>query len=114
MSSVIVISIMNARMKKMKSKKGAIEKLPDDFEYEVNAFRATSKSKFKICFSNTDLKIDNMKGWLIEFQSTNNVAIKIKAKGRQTKGYLLQTYYRCQHNTTVVFRYPWFPVLLLL
>ena len=27
------------------------------------------------------------------------IRFKIKAKGRQTKGYLLQTYYRCQHNT---------------
>ena len=32
-------------------RKGAIEKQLDDFEYEVNTFRATSKSKFKICFS---------------------------------------------------------------
>ena len=41
-------------------RKGGIEKLSDDHEYEVNAFRATSKSKFKICFSDTDLKIDNI------------------------------------------------------
>ena len=61
-------------------RKGAIEKLPDEYEYEVNAFRATSKSKFKIGFSNTALKIDSMKGWLIEFQSINNVTLKIKAK----------------------------------
>ena len=31
-------------------RKGAIEKQPDDFEYEVNAFRATLKSKFKFVF----------------------------------------------------------------
>ena len=84
MSSVIVISIMNARPKKKKSKKGAIEKQPDDFEYEVNAFHTTSKSKFKICFSSKDLKIDNIKGWLIEFQ-INNVTVKTKVKRRQQK-----------------------------
>ena len=50
-------------------RKGAIERQPDDFEYEVNAFRTTSKSKFKICFSSKDLKIGNIKGWLIEFRS---------------------------------------------
>ena len=31
-------------------RKGAIEKQPDDFEYEDNAFRATLKSKFKFVF----------------------------------------------------------------
>ena len=80
-------------------RKGAIEKLPDDYEFEVNAFCATSKSTFRICVSHTDLKIDNMKGWLIDFQSIINVTVKIEAKGKQTKGYLLQTYYGCQHNT---------------
>ena len=37
-------------------RKGAIEKLPDDLEYEVNAFRATSESQFKICLRNDKLR----------------------------------------------------------
>ena len=52
----MIISIMKARPKKKKSKKGAIEKQPDDYEYEVNAFHATLKSKFKICLQNGRLR----------------------------------------------------------
>ena len=77
----------------------AVERLPDGYEYQVNAFRPRSKSKFKLCFSSKDVKIDNLEGWLIEFQSINKVTLKVKVKKKATKGYLLQHYYRCQHNT---------------
>ncbi len=80
-------------------KTAAVERLPDDFEYEVHTFLATSKSKFKLCFSSKDLTIDNIEGWLIEFQTINSVTLKVKVKKKETKGYLLQNYYRCQHNT---------------
>ena len=77
----------------------ALERLPDDYEYQVKAFRPCSKSKFTLCFSSKDVKIDNLEGWLIEFQSINNVTLKVKVKKKATKGYLLQHYYRCQHKT---------------
>ena len=73
-------------------KMAPVERLPDDFEYEVHTF-------VKLCFASKDVTVDNIEGWLIEFQTMNNVTLKVKVKKKETKGYLLQNYYRCQHNT---------------
>ena len=77
----------------------AIERLPDDLKYEVHTFVATSKAKFKLCFASKDVTVDNIEGWLIEFQTMSNVTLKVKVKKKETKGYLLQNYYRCHYNT---------------
>ena len=46
-----------------------------------------------------DITNDNLVNWLTEFETINNVSLKIKTKKKQTAGYVLQNYYRCHHNT---------------
>ena len=53
----------------------------------------------KLCVTTEDLTVEGLEGWLLEFQTINQVTLRVKAKKKQTKGYLLQNYYRCQHNT---------------
>ena len=80
-------------------RKGAVERLPDQYMYEVDEFRPCSKSKFKLSFSSKNLNIDNIEGCLIKFQLINNATLNVKVKKKATKGYLLQHCSRCQHNT---------------
>ena len=42
---------------------------------------------------------DNLVNWLTEFETINNVSLKITTKKKQIAGYVLQDYYRCRHNT---------------
>ena len=69
MSLVYAISIINSPAK-----------YKNDYEYEVNEFRPCAKSKFRLCVSSKDLNIDNIEAWLIECQSINNTALKVKVK----------------------------------
>lgn len=46
-----------------------------------------------------DITNDNLVNWLTEFETINNVSLKIKTKKKQTAGYVVQNYYRCHHNT---------------
>lgn len=46
-----------------------------------------------------DITNDNLVNWLTEFETINNVSLKIKTKKKQTAGYVKQNYCRCHHNT---------------
>ena len=61
-------------------RKGAVERLPDQYKYEVNEFRPCSKSKIKLSFSSKNLKIDNIEGWLIKFQLISNATLNVNVK----------------------------------
>ena len=80
-------------------RKGAVERLPDQYEYEVDEFRPCSRSKFKLSFSSKNLNKDNIEGWLIKFQLINNATRDVNVKKKATKGYLLQHCSKFQHNT---------------
>ena len=47
----------------------------------------------------TDITTESLDGWLVEFQTINDVFLKLKTTKKQTKGFLIQNYYRCHHNT---------------
>ena len=80
-------------------RKGAVERLPDQYEYEVDEFRLCSKSKFKLSFSSKNLNIDSIEGFLIKFQLINNATLNVNVKRKATKDQLLRHCSRCQHNT---------------
>ena len=80
------------------SKSFILGKLPEDFDYE--GLNITGKqTNFRACFVTKDIANDNLVNWLTEFETINNVSLKIKTKKKQTAGYLVQNYYRCHHNT---------------
>ena len=83
---------------KQKFESAVLEKLPEDYLYEVNECLGT-ESQFKLKVTADNLSSDDLKGWLAEFQALNNVTLKVRAKKRETKGYSTQHYYRCQHDT---------------
>ena len=66
-----------------------------------NLFRLHGQSQFKLCVATENISVENLGGWLSEFQETNYISLKVKVKKKPTKGYLVQKYYRCQHNTRV-------------
>ena len=84
---------------KHKFETAVLEKLPEDFHYEVNECNGTELSKFKLKVTTDNVSPDNLEGWLAEFQALNGVTLKVKAKKKETKGYSIQHYYRCQHDT---------------
>ena len=84
---------------KQKFETAVLEKLPEDFHYEVNECNGTELSKFKLKVTTDNVSPDNLEGWLAEFQALNGVTLKVKAKKKETKGYSIQHYYRCQHDT---------------
>ena len=73
-------------------------KLPEDFDYEGLNIKG-KQTNFRACFVMKDITNDNLVNWLTEFETTHNVSLKIKTKKKQTAGYIVQTYYRCHHNT---------------
>ncbi len=66
-----------------------LEKLPEDFRYEVNECNGPELSKFKLNVTTDNVSPDNLEGWLAEFQALNGVTLKIKAKKKETKGYTI-------------------------
>lgn len=73
-------------------------KLPEDFDYEGLNIKG-KQTNFRACFMTKDITNDNLVNWLTEFETINNVSLKIKTKKKQTAGYVVQNYYRCHHNT---------------
>ena len=64
-------------------------KLPEDFGYEgLNIKR--KQTNFRACFVTKDITNDNLVNWLTEFETINNVSLKIKTKEKQTAGYVVQ------------------------
>ena len=76
----------------------ALEKLSKDHVYKVGECYGT-ESKFELKVTTENLSSENLEGWLAEFQALNSVTLKVKAKKKETKGYSVQHYYRCQHDT---------------
>jgi hypothetical protein len=79
-----------------------LEKLPEDTRYVIKSIMCGDPkdlSTFKIYVTTEDLSVEGLEGWLAEYQTINQVTLRVKAKKKQTKGYLVQNYYRCQHNT---------------
>ena len=78
----------------------ALEKLPEDNWYVIKSMSGNDPSAYlKLCVTTEDPTVEGLEGWLLEFQTINQVTLRVKAKKKQTKGYLLQNYYRCQHNS---------------
>ena len=75
-------------------------KLPGDFDYEKLNIRG-KQTKFRACFVTKDITNNNLVNWLTEFETINNVSLKIKTKKKQTAGYLVQNYYRCRSNCRI-------------
>jgi hypothetical protein len=78
-----------------------LEKLPEDYQCTVREFVSSGQSQFKLCVATENISVENLDGWLSEFQETNDITLKVKVKKKPTKGYLVQNYYRCQHNTRI-------------
>jgi hypothetical protein len=75
-----------------------LEKLPEDFDYKVEILDG-SEEKFELRVATSNITTENVNGWLVEFQAMNDVCLKIKMAKKPTKGFLIQNYYRCHHNT---------------
>ena len=78
---------------KQKFEIAVLEKVPD----EVSECYGT-ESQFKLKVT-TDFLPNNLEGRLAKFQVFNSVTLKVKVKKKETKGYSIQHYYRCQHDT---------------
>lgn len=74
-----------------------LAKRPEDFDYQVLIITG-NQTDFKVSFLTKDITSANLVNRLTEFEIINNVSLKIKAKKKQTTGYLVQNYYRCHHN----------------
>ena len=72
-------------------------KLPEDFDYEGLNIKG-KQTNFRACFMTKDITNDKFVNWFTEFETINNVSLKIKTKNKQTAGYVVQNYYRCHHN----------------
>ena len=75
-----------------------IGKLPEDFDYEGLNIKG-KQTNFRACFVTKDITNNNLVNWLTEFETINNVSLKVKTKKKQTAGYVVQDCYRCHHNT---------------
>ena len=71
----------------------ALEKLPEDYQCTVREFVSSGQSQFKLCVATENISVENLDGWLSEFQETNDITLKVKVKKKPTKGYLVQNYY---------------------
>lgn len=93
---------VNDRVKSFKvtgiEEKKFLETLPDDCTYYVQNLSGVP-SKLKACFMTEDITEENLEDWIAEYETLNNVSLKIKTKKKPTSGYVVQNYYRCQHNT---------------
>ena len=69
-----------------------VGKLPDGFDYEGLNIKG-KQTNFRACFVTKDITNDNLVNWLTEFETINNVSLKIKTKKKQTAGYVVQNYY---------------------
>ena len=74
------------------------ERLPEDAGYQMSNLIG-SQEKFKFKVTSTDITSESLDGWLVEFQTINDVSIKLKTTKKPTKEFLIQNYYRCHHNT---------------
>ena len=66
--------------------------------YQTSNF-VGSQEKFKFGATNSDITTESLDGWLVEFQTINDVSLKLKTAKKPTKGFFIQNYYRCHHNT---------------
>ncbi|KAK7883018.1 hypothetical protein WMY93_029192 [Mugilogobius chulae] len=53
----------------------------------------------KLSATTYDISTKSLDMWLIEFQTINSMTLRLGNRKKETKGYVLQNYYRCQHNT---------------
>ena len=60
-----------------------------------NVLIKEKQTNFRACFVTKDITNDNLVNWLTEFETINNVSLKIKTNKKQTAGYVLENYYRC-------------------
>ena len=74
------------------TKESFLASLPDDSFYYL-------KAKFKVHFLTEDITKENLEQWISEYEVINSISVKLKTKKAPTSGYVLQNYYRCQHNT---------------
>jgi hypothetical protein len=70
-----------------------------NIQYTVISSIFQFNNEQKSSFQTEDITTENVHPWLIEFQTINSITLKVKTKKKPTTGYLIQTYYRCQHNT---------------
>ncbi|XP_048588880.1 uncharacterized protein LOC125572422 [Nematostella vectensis] len=75
-----------------------IRQLSDDSFYYLKSISG-NRENFKAHVLTEDITEENLELWISEYEVINNVSIKLKTKKNPTSGYVLQNYYRCQHNT---------------
>ena len=73
------------------------ERLPEDAGYQMSNLIG-SQEKFKFKVASTDITSESLDGWLVEFQTINDLSLKLKTTKKPTKGFLIQNYYRCHHD----------------
>jgi hypothetical protein len=88
------IPLLNVEKERIES--NLLEKLPEDYYYKFNLSVINEQ---KSSFQTEDITAENVHPWVIEFQTINSITLKVKTKKKRTTGYLIQTYFRCQHNT---------------
>ena len=67
----------------------ALETLPEAYFYTVEQFFGSDESKFSLHVLLKEFTEQNVEEWLQDFQDLNNVTLKIAAKKKATKGYLV-------------------------
>ena len=80
------------------TKESFLASLPDDSFYYLKAISGNGE-KFKVHFLTEDITKENLEQWISEYEVINSISVKLKTKKAPTSGYVLQNYYRCQHNT---------------
>ncbi|XP_048589237.1 uncharacterized protein LOC116618843 [Nematostella vectensis] len=101
--------LISSAIKEVHSKKRSFElseitdeyflaSLPDDSFYYLKSISG-NRENFKAHVLTEDITEENLELWISEYEVINNVSIKLKTKKNPTSGYVLQNYYRCQHNT---------------
>ena len=75
------------------------ERLPEDTGDQMSNL-ISSQEKFRFRATSTDITTESLGGWLVEFQTINDVYLKLKTTKKPTKGFLIQNYYRCSHHNT--------------
>ena len=72
--------------------------LPEGYTYNIEELSG-DEGKFKAHFVADGITKDNIKLWVAEYEATNGVTVKIKARKKLSNEYVLRHYYRCHHNT---------------
>ena len=80
------------------TKESFLASLPDDSFYYLKAISGNGE-KFKVHFLTEDITKENLEQWISEYEVINSISVKLKTKKAPTSGYVMQNYYRCQHNT---------------